>query len=760
MKNRGWGYILFVLSLTFATPGGWAQSSPANGSVPASPDRKTASCAAAPGVVLLAQNSVFPAFHPSEELVQARAKNVGQAARAARSADLSPVPGRMDRLAATAENQVALSLANQRVTGARPDACDPPPPAKSVFAATDALVFHWTSVSGVSQGDVILWEWIKPDGSVFTRQRLILDVSGDVCFWSGIAIAGDLPATLPGNWAVRVLYNGAELLTANFTIIVAGPTGGKLCGRNLTSFYVGMHSLGFFFARASFNLGRSLDAAWVAQMRIDLGSASDGVVSMSPCLSFDLTRFSGLAAALPGMSGDDALQAAQGLIQDLTQAVRQAALTCDFGVNIGSLLQAGLNFGIAEALATFYPCNAPLPPDTAAQISLNLAAGAVNLRNYGACIASFDFGVFQNMRVGAPFTALESYVSLIGLRERVMVALLSSDCCCTCPALPSTTTGTVAGVVRNAGNGQPISGATISVANTSLTTSSKSDGTYTLNNVPSGSQTLNASSSGFVSAQVSVSVVAGQTLTQDISLSPATTGLGAVTGTVRNASNGQPISGATIAVAGTSLTTTSGSDGAYTLNNVPAGSRTLNASASGFISTQVAVNVTAGQSLTQNLSLSPVLQVGEIRITLNWNKDATGRPDDLDMHLLGPNPDGSSCFHVYYSSLGSLTSSPFVRLEVDNIQLSGHPPTETTRLSRLTPGTYRFYVHNYRGETEDGIAQSRATVQVFGSGGLLFTAAAPAGSGRDWTVFSLNGQSGAITQVNQYGPAPTSLPCR
>jgi hypothetical protein len=315
-------------------------------------------------------------------------------------------------------------------------------------------------------------------------------------------------------------------------------------------------------------------------------------------------------------------------------------------------------------------------------------------------------------------------------------------------------TGSIAGVVKNASNNQAVSGATITVVGTTLSRTSGGDGGYTLSNVPAGAQTLNASKTDFRPATIQVTVIGGQTVTQDILLTP---GAGTVTGTIRNAANADPIVGATISVAGTNLSTISGAGGTYTLSNVPAGAQTLNASANGFIATQLSVNVADNQTVTQNISLSPTLQQGEIRITLNWTKDGVGRPDDLDAHLIGPNPDGS-CFHVYYIDRGSLSSAPFAQLEVDNINVSGRPPTETIRISRLSPGIYRFYVHNYGAEEPDGLSRSRATAQIFGSSGQMGNFTVPAGAGLYWTVFEINGQTGAVTTINQLATPATN--CR
>ncbi len=249
-----------------------------------------------------------------------------------------------------------------------------------------------------------------------------------------------------------------------------------------------------------------------------------------------------------------------------------------------------------------------------------------------------------------------------------------------------------------------------------------------------------------------------------ITVAPAT---GAITGTVRNASNAQIIAGATIAVVGGNLTATTSATGAFTLNNVPPGARTLNVSASGFVSTQVPVNVTAGQTVTQNVSLSIALAAGQIRITLNWTKDANLHPNDLDAHLTGPTDNG--CFHVFFltDNRGSLTAPPFAMLEVDNISStvcpvsSDCPPTETVRIAQLRTGLYRFYVRNFSAGTTTGdtsLGAARAQVQVFDGTGLRDTFVVPTGAGRFWNVFELNGQ-GVITRLNVLAETEPGLTC-
>ena len=194
------------------------------------------------------------------------------------------------------------------------------------------------------------------------------------------------------------------------------------------------------------------------------------------------------------------------------------------------------------------------------------------------------------------------------------------------------------------------------------------------------------------------------------------------------------------------------------LANVPPGVRILNASAPGFAATQLTLNVISGQTLTQNISLSPTLLTGELRITLNWTRDANGAPDDLDAHLYGPTTN-NRCFEVYYSNKGSLTAAPFAMLEVDNIRADGDPPTETIRIAQTMAGTYRFFIYNYSGGVADALSRSRATVQIFDSSGLLRTYVVPSGTGRYWHVFELNGQTRALTDINSLSTTPPSFTC-
>lgn len=113
----------------------------------------------------------------------------------------------------------AVTITDHKMTGGPiPDQCVAPA-AKANFFSTDAQAYQWTLVSGANLGDVMRWEFVQPNGAIYLQaETQPLTISGNVCASALIFIAGQAAASLPGNWQVRFIYNGAPLLTENFTI--------------------------------------------------------------------------------------------------------------------------------------------------------------------------------------------------------------------------------------------------------------------------------------------------------------------------------------------------------------------------------------------------------------------------------------------------------------------------------------------------------------------------------------------------------------
>lgn len=124
------------------------------------------------------------------------------------------------------------------------------------------------------------------------------------------------------------------------------------------------------------------------------------------------------------------------------------------------------------------------------------------------------------------------------------------------------------------------------------------------------------------------------------------------------------------------------------------------------------------------------------RTVLAWGE----RPRDLDSHFVGPGG-----LHVYYSSKGSLTSTPYVGLDTDDTDSFG--PEVTTLMSGLPTGTYRFCVYNYSGESGGPIAASGATVNV-SAGSFQRAYSVPSSNpaaATIWRVYEVTVSSGGAT---------------
>ena len=176
-------------------------------------------------------------------------------------------------------------------------------------------------------------------------------------------------------------------------------------------------------------------------------------------------------------------------------------------------------------------------------------------------------------------------------------------------------TGTLAGAVTNT-SGSPLNGVQVTTGGASASTAA--DGSYTLTNVNAGSATVTASLSGYQSASQSATVTAGNTgSVPTIQLAPLNSG--AITGSVVD-NGGNAIAGAT--VRGGGLTTVTGGNGAFALNNVPAGTVTLVASAPGFQPASETVTVTAGNTA----NASPMTLGSNAGSVTGKVTDASGNP--------------------------------------------------------------------------------------------------------------------------------------
>jgi hypothetical protein len=178
-------------------------------------------------------------------------------------------------------------------------------------------------------------------------------------------------------------------------------------------------------------------------------------------------------------------------------------------------------------------------------------------------------------------------------------------------------TGSITGTVTDFQTGLPLSGATVctgtdaTCATFTYKTTTAANGTYTLSGVTEGTYQVNALASNYVTQSVTgVAVTPGGSTPKNFALVPNP---GSITGKVTSLSTGLPISSATVCISTsgtcTTTTTSTASDGTYTLNSITEGSYQVTAMATGYASQSFTVNVTPGSPATQqNFSLSSAHQ--------------------------------------------------------------------------------------------------------------------------------------------------------
>lgn len=169
-----------------------------------------------------------------------------------------------------------------------------------------------------------------------------------------------------------------------------------------------------------------------------------------------------------------------------------------------------------------------------------------------------------------------------------------------------------------------------------------------------------------------------------------------------------------------------GGDGKFRMAVKPNSTVIVNGQLGNYVTNTFSVSPAATE-ITMPECLSLAALSGAPRITLTWGVT----PHDVDSHIFAP--DGT---HVYYSSKGTLTESPFMKLDVDDVTSFG---PEVVTVTRLMVGTYTYGVRNYSGENSPGMTGSPVRVE-FRQGDVLtvFTPTAAMGetlTSRWWTVF-------------------------
>lgn len=318
---------------------------------------------------------------------------------------------------------------------------------------------------------------------------------------------------------------------------------------------------------------------------------------------------------------------------------------------------------------------------------------------------------------------------------------------------------TVEGELVNATD-RPVRNATVSLSGSNQTATTDEDGVFMLTNVDPGNYTLTFDASGYATATTTADI--GE---QGVALDPVTLrGNAVITGQVVDAQTGQGTADATVIFVRTGdaasnassvqanadvgddevadLVVETADDGTYSISDAPTGTFNLVIRREGYAEDRVEnVVVNEGENAIDPRPISEELEEGELRIVLSWGES----PSDLDSHLTGPLTDGSR-FHVAFFSRSPGGSN--ANLDRDDVTSFG---PETVTVTALRDGLYRYSVHNYSNQSENGavgIDESPAEVRFYNEDGLVDLYSPPdaeEGDGNTWRVFEFTVDNGTVT---------------
>ncbi|MBC8175978.1 MAG: carboxypeptidase regulatory-like domain-containing protein, partial [Deltaproteobacteria bacterium] len=193
---------------------------------------------------------------------------------------------------------------------------------------------------------------------------------------------------------------------------------------------------------------------------------------------------------------------------------------------------------------------------------------------------------------------------------------------------PNPTTGTVRGRVTNKDTGYGLGDAIVSVSSEKTGTDSRGD--YKITGAKAGTRLVISQKTGFENYFSSTEVKAGETVFDDIAMTPIPT-TGTVKGIVTDKDTGSPVGDARVSIGSTEVRTDS--NGHFDLNGISAGTQQIHAQKTGYESYSASLEVKAGETVFHDITMTPKPTTGTVRGSVT-NKD-TGDPIENALVSIG-----------------------------------------------------------------------------------------------------------------------------
>lgn len=319
----------------------------------------------------------------------------------------------------------------------------------------------------------------------------------------------------------------------------------------------------------------------------------------------------------------------------------------------------------------------------------------------------------------------------------------------------------------NYSNNYPLEGAEISLVKLNGSNAFSTDGTtdsygqYAIPDLLMGVYSVTISKEGYLTAEQTLVIYEGQSVSYNTVVEAIGTewsGTGTASGTVYDALTGNGVAGLTLKVrrgigsmSGAVITSFETDEwGRYQTPDLDSGNYSIEITDNRagvedrYLGTVIDIKVLGGMNIdNQDGTVSNTIQTGQVRVVLTWGFT----PADLDSHL-ECSLDSGNYYHIFYrDQTFILDGERIADLDLDDTTSYG---PETTTIYRGDAGEYLFWVHNYTGDSEYGLANSGACVQVYMGYSVVpsYVFYVPNEAGYGWEVFRYNSVTGVLTPSN------------
>lgn len=200
-----------------------------------------------------------------------------------------------------------------------------------------------------------------------------------------------------------------------------------------------------------------------------------------------------------------------------------------------------------------------------------------------------------------------------------------------------------------------------------------------------------------------------------------------------NALDGSAVAGADVDVQGLQIFATD-LEGKIRFETINDGVYPFRFEKEGFISENNKFEVIAGTIFWNRFTVSPVIEMGSIRIVLDWDK----KPKDLDAHFVK-----EDYYHISYQNK-KVSSDQSAQLDRDD--KDGYGPETITVREIAENAEYTFYVKDYtnrKDKKSNALSKSKAMVKLYSEGELVnIWQLGEKQNGNAWAVFNI--QNGVI----------------